>query len=159
MLFPALLPPQAALWPLTPAALLTLSDSMGCSMPGSSVLHCLPEFASIHIYGLCSACDATRPSHPLLCPFLLPSVFPSILSFPGSQLSASGGPSIGASASVLPMNIQGCFPLGWTGLISLLFKGLSSVFSSTTVWKHQFFCTYPSLWSNSHMCTWLPEKP
>ena len=71
---------------------------MGCSMPGSSVLHCLPEFASIHIYGLCSACDATRPSHPLLCPFLLPSVFPSILSFPGSQLSASGGPRIGASA-------------------------------------------------------------
>ena len=110
---------------------------MGCSMPGSSVLHCLPEFASIHIYGLCSACDATRPSHPLLCPFLLPSVFPSILSFPGSQLSASGGPSIGASASVLPMNIQGCFPLGLTGLISLQSTGLSRAFSNTTVQKHQ----------------------
>ena len=63
-------------------------------------------------------------------------------SFPKSEFFASGGPSIGASvsASVLPMNIQGWFPLGLTGLISLLSKGLSRVFSNTTVQKHQFFC-------------------
>ena len=87
--------------------------------------------------------------------------FPASGSFPMSQLFASGGQSIGASASVsvLPMNIQGSFPLGWTGLISLQSKGLSRVFSSTTIWKHQFFGTQPSFWSNSHICTWSPEKP
>ena len=63
-----------------------------------------------------------------------------------------------ASASVLPMNIQGWFPLGLTGLISLLSKGLSRFFSSTTIWKHQFFGAQPSLWSYSHIHTWLLEK-
>ena len=77
--------------------------------------------------------------------------FPAPGSFPMSQLFASGGKSIGASASasVLPMNIQGLFPLGLTGLISLLFKGLSRVFFNTTVQKHQFFSAQPSLWSRS----------
>ena len=102
-------------------------------------------------------------NHLILCrPFLLlPSIFPTSGSFPMSQLFASGGQSIGAlaSASVLPMNIQGWFPLGLTGLISLLSKGLPRVFSSTTVWKHQFFSAQPSLWSSSHICTWLLEKP
>ena len=72
-----------------------------------------------------------------------------------SQLFTSGGQSIGASpsASVLPLNIQGQFPLGLTGLISLLSKGLSRVFSSTTVQKHQFSGAQPSLWSNSHIHT------
>ena len=99
-------------------------------------------------------------NHLILCrPFLLlPSVFPSIRSFPMSWLFASGGQSIGASASVLPMNIQGWFLLGWTGLTSLLSVGLSRVFSNTTIWKHQFFGTQPSLWSNSHIHTWLLEK-
>ena len=73
-----------------------------------------------------------------------------------SQLFASGGQSIGASASesIFPKNIQGCFPLGLTGLISLLSKGLSRVFSSTTVQKHQFFSAQASLWPNSpiHTC-------
>ena len=70
-----------------------------------------------------------------------------------SQLVTSSGQSIGtsASSSVLPMNIQGWFPLGLTGLISFLSKGLSRVFSSTTIQKHQFFGTQPSLWSNSHI--------
>ena len=81
--------------------------------------------------------------------------------FSMSQLFASSGQSIGVSAlaSVLPMNIQSWFPLGLTGSISLLSKWLSRVFSSTTVWRHQFFGVQPSLWSNSHICTWLLEKP
>jgi len=80
-------------------------------------------------------------------------------SFPISQLFTSGSQSMGASASVLSLNIQGWFPLGWTGLISLPSKGLSKVFSSTTIWKHRFFGTQPSLWSNSYIHTWLLEKP
>ena len=80
--------------------------------------------------------------HPLL---LLPSIFPS------TKIFTSLVQSIGASASVLTMNIQGWFPLGLTGSISLLSVGLSRVFSSTTVWKHQFFGSQPSLQSNSHI--------
>ena len=81
-------------------------------------------------------------------------------SFPVGWLFASDGQSIRASAweSVLPMNIQGWFPLGLPGLISLLFKGLSGVFSSTTIWKHPFFGAQPSLWSNFHFCTLLLKK-
>ena len=80
--------------------------------------------------------------HPRL---LLPSIFPSIRVFQKSQFFASGGQSIGVSASVLPVNIQNRFPLGWTGWISLQSKGLSRVFSNTTVQKHQFFGTQLSL--------------
>ena len=82
-------------------------------------------------------------------------------SFPVGQLFTSDGQSIGASASasVLPMNIQGWFPLGLAGLISLQSKGLSRVFSNTTVQKHQLFGIQLSLWSNSHSHTWLLEKP
>ena len=99
-------------------------------------------------------------SHPLL-----PSSFAFSLSqyqsFSMSWLFLLAGQSIGASvsASVLSMNIQGWFPLGLTGSISLLFKGLSRIFSSTTVQKHQFFDAQPSLWSNSHIHKWLLEKP
>ena len=80
-----------------------------------------------------------------------PQSFPASGSSPMSRLFTSGGQSIGAlvSASVLPMNIQGWFPLELTGLISLLSKGLSRVFSSATIWKYQFFGAQPSLWSNS----------
>ena len=87
--------------------------------------------------------------------------FPASGSFLMSELFVSGGQSIGASASalVLPMNIQDWFPLGLTNLISLQSKGLSRVFSNTTVWKHQFFSAQPLLWSNSHIHTWLMEKP
>ena len=90
-----------------------------------------------------------------------PQSFPASGSFPRSQLFTSGDESIGASASasVLPMNTQDWFPLGWTGWISLQSKGLSRVFSNTTVQKHQFFSAQPLLWSNSHICTWLLEKP
>ena len=91
---------------------------------------------------------------------LLFSIFPASGSFPKSQLFASDGQSTGvsASASVLPMNIQDWFPMRLTGLISLMAKGLSSILSSTTVQKYQFFNVLPSFWSNSHICTWLLER-
>ena len=83
--------------------------------------------------------------------------FPASGSFPVSQLFRSGGQSTGAS--VLRVNIQGWFLLGLTGLTFLLSKGLSRIFSSTTIWKHHFFGAQPSLWCNSHIHTWLLEKP
>ena len=97
----------------------------------------------------------TPYNHLILCHHLLflPSIFPNIRVFPKSLLFTSGGQSIGASASVLPVNIQGWFPLGLIGLIFLLSKGLSRAFSSTTIQKHQFFGCQPSLWSNTHICT------
>ena len=89
-----------------------------------------------------------------------PQSFPASGSFPMSRLFTSGGQSIGGSAlaSVLPVNIQGWFSLGLTGLISLQSKGLLRVFSCITVQKYQFFVAQPSLWSNSHIYTWLLEK-
>ena len=103
------------------------------------------------------------PSHLILChPFSsCPQSFPASRSFPMSWPFASGGQLTGASASapVLPMNIQGWFPLQLTGLVSFLSKGLSRVFSSTIFWKYQFFSAQPSLWSSSHIGTWLLEKP
>ena len=113
-----------------------------------------------------NSCASSRWCHPAISSSVTPfsSCPQSFLAsgyFPMSQLFALNGQSIGASASasVLPMTIQGWFPLGLTGLISLQSKGLSRVFSNTTVWKHQFFGTQPSLWSNSHICTWLLGKP
>ena len=99
-------------------------------------------------------------SHFILClPFSsrLQS-FPAPGSFQMSQLFASGGQSIGASASVLPMNIQDWSPLGWTSLISLQSKGLSRIFSNTTVQKHQFFSAQPFFLSSSHIHPWLVKK-
>ena len=105
-------------------------------------------------------CYPTISSSVALFSFCL-QFFPASRSFSMSQLFTSDGQSIRAKASgsILPMNIQGWFPLGLTGLISLVFKGLSRVFSSTTIWKHQFFSIHPSLRSNSHTGTWLLEKP
>ena len=103
-------------------------------------------------------CFITASSSATLFSFYLPS-FPALGSFAVSWLFASGGQSIVASASVLPMNIQRWFLLGLTDLIFLQFKGLTRVFSSTTVQKHQFFGTQPSLWSSSHISAWLLEKP
>ena len=126
---------------------LTLCNPMYCSMPGFSVLHQLLKPAQTHVH---QVGDATQPSHPLSSP----SSFSYNLSqhqglSKMSQFFTSGGQSIGvsASASVLPMNIQDWFPLGWTGWISLQSKGLSRVSSNTTVWKHQFFGTQSFLYS------------
>ena len=105
--------------------------------------------------------ESVMPSNYLIfIPFSRLQSFPASGSFQMSQLFASGGQSIGisASTSVLPMNIQDWFPLGWTGWISLQSKGLSRVFSSTTV-QNQFFCAQLSLWSNSHVHTRPLEKP
>ena len=110
------------------------------------------------------------PLSPWRLPTILSSVtffssclqsFPAPGSFPMDCLFTSGGQSIGASASawVLPVNIQGWFPLGWTGLISLQSKGLSRVFYNTTVQKHQFFSSQLSSQANSHIHTWPLEKP
>ena len=113
-----------------------------------------------------NSCPSSRWCHPTISSSVVPfsshlQSFPTSGSFPRSQFFTSGGQSIGASASasVLPMNIEDWFPLGLIGLISLQSKGLSRVFSNTTVKKHQLFSAQPYLWSNSHIHTWLLEKP
>ena len=114
------------------------------------------------------ACSNSCPSSQWCHPTILSSVFPfssCLQSFPVSgsflmsQFFMSGGQNIGASASILPVNIQDWFPLGLTGLVSLQSRGLPRVFSNTTVQKHQFFDTHLSLQSNSHIHTWSLEKP
>ena len=125
---------------------------MNCNTPGFPVPHLSP---SLSLPRLMSIESVMLSNHLVLCcPFLLlSSVFPSIriFSYDMSRLFTSGSQSIGASASasVLPMSTQGWFPLGLTGLMSLLSKELSRVFSNTTVRKHQFFGAQPSLWSSS----------
>ena len=112
-----------------------------------------------------NSCPSSRWCHSTISSSLVPfshlQSFPASGSFQMSQFFASGGQSIGVSAStsVLPMNIQDWYHLGWTGWISLQFKGLSRVFPNTTVLKHQLFCALLSSWSNSHIHTWLLEKP
>ena len=135
----------------------TLCDPMECSTPGFPVLHHLPELAQTHVSWWC---------HPTISSSVIPfssclQSFPAPGSFQMSQLFTSRGQSIGvsAAASVIPMIIQDWFPLGWSGWIPLQSKGLTRVFSSTTVQKHQFFGTLPSLRSNSHIHTWLLERP
>ena len=113
-----------------------------------------------------NSCALSWWCHPIISSSVVPfssclQSFPASGCFPMGQLFPSRGHSIGASfsASVLPMNIQGWFPLGLADLISLLSNGLSRVFSSTTVRKHRFFSARPSLWPNSHIHAWLLEKP
>ena len=139
----------------------TLCNPMAFSTPGFPLLHQLPELAQIHTHWVS---DAIQPSCPLSSPS--PPAFnfsqlQGLFQWVSSLHQYFGGQSIGASASasVLPMNIQGWFPLGLTDLISLQSKGLSRVFSNTTVQRHQFFSAQPCLWSNSHIHTWLLEKP
>ena len=112
-----------------------------------------------------NSCPLSQWCHPTISSSIVPfsscpQSFPPSGSFQKSQLCASGGQSIevSASVSVLPMNTQDWSPLGWTGWISLQSKGLSRVFSNTTVQKHQFFGTQLSLWSNCHTHTWPLEN-
>ena len=113
-----------------------------------------------------NSCPSSQWCHPTISSTVFPfsfclQSFPASGSFPVSQFFISGGQSVGtsATASILPMNIQDWFPLGWTGWISLLSKGLSRIFSNTTVQKHLFFSTQLSSQSNSHIHTWPLEKP
>ena len=124
---------------------LTLCDPMDCRiLPGLPVHHQLLEFTQTHVHWV----DVSiQPTHPLLSPYPLSLNLPSIRVFSNESALCIRWPKIGVSAStsVLPMNIQDWFPLGWTGWISFLSKGLSIIFSNTTVKKHQFFCTQLSL--------------
>ena len=144
-----------------------------CSVAKSCLTFCDPWTAthqaslSFTTPRVCSnSCPLSQWCHPTIASSVISfssclQSFPASGSFPMSLFFASGGQSIrvSASASILPMNIQDWFPLGLTSSISLLSKGLSRVFSNTTVQKHQFFGTPPSLWYNSHIHTWLLEKP
>ena len=137
---------------------LTLCDPKNRSTPGLPIHHQLPEFTQTHVHRVS---DAIKPSHPLLSPSP-PAPNPSQhQSFPMSQLFAWGGQRTGVSAlaSFLPKNTQDWSPLWWTGWISLQSKGLTRVFSNTTVQKHQFFSTQLSSQSNSHIHTWPVERP
>ena len=121
----------------------TLCDPMDCSTPGFCVLHHVLELAQTHVHWVGDAIQIISSS---VIPFSsCPQSFPASESFLLSWLYLAGGQSIGASSSVLPMNIQDWFPLGFTGLISLQSKGVSSNFSSTIVQKHQSFSAQPSL--------------
>ena len=166
----------------------TLCDPVNCSTPGLPVHHHLPEFTETHVHRVGDAIQpsnpllspfppAPNPSQPSSCPvvqwcYLNMSSSAALFSFCLQSFQASGsfpmdwsfpldGQNIGASASssVLPMNTQDWSPLEWTGWISLQSKGLSKVFSNTTVQKHQFFGTQLSSQPNYHIHTWPLEKP
>ena len=135
-----------------------LCDPMNRSTPGLPVHHQLPESNHTHVHRVG---DAIQPSHPLLSPSP-PAPNPSQHQGLFQWVSSSHEVAkvlVSASASVLPMNTQDWSLLGWTGWISLQSKGLSRVFSNTTVQKHQFFCAQLSSQSNSHIHTWPLEKP
>ena len=144
------------------------SIQFSCSVVSNSLWHqhaslCYPS-PTPGAYS--NSCPSSQWCHPTISSSVItfsscPQSFPASGSFQMSHFFTSGGQSIGvsASASVLPMNNQDWSPLGWTGWISLQSKGLSRVFSNTTVQKHQFFGAQLSLWSNSHIHIWLLEKP
>ena len=132
-----------------------LYDPMDCSTPGL-----LSITNSWSLLKPCPSSPSSRCCHPTISTSVVPfssclQSCPTCWSFSMSWLFTSDDQSIGASASasVLPMNIQNRFPLGWTGLIFLHFKGCSRVFSNTTGQKRQFFSAHLSLWSNSHIHT------
>ena len=154
-------------WSIAPVWLSSfqlLSHVQLCAIPWTAACQASLSFtASWSLLKLISIELVMPSNHLIVCChlLLLPSIFPSIRFFSIEltlhQVTKMLG--VSASASVLPMNIQDWFPLGLTGLISLQSKGLSRVFSSTTIQKHQFLSAQLSLWSNSHIHTWLLEKP
>ena len=135
---------------------LTLCDPMNRSMPGLPVHRQLSDFTQTHVHQVSDAISSS------VVPFSsCPQSLPASESFPISQLFAWGGQStrVSALASFLPKKSQGWSPSEWTGWISLQTRGLSRVFSNTTVQEHQFFGAQPSSQSNSHIHTWPQEKP
>ena len=133
----------------------TLWDPMNCSTPGLPVCHQLPEFTQTHVHRVGDTISSS------VVPFSCPQSLPASESFPMSQLFPWGGQSTGVSALALflPKKSQGWSPSERTGWISLQSKGLSRVFSNTTVQKHQFFGAQLSSQSNSHTHTWPLGKP
>ena len=147
-------------------ALLFSHSVMSDSLRPIGLQHARPPCPSPSPRACSNSCPLSQWCHPTISSSVVPfssclQPLPTSGSFLMSQLFASGGQSIGASALtlVLPVNLKDWFLLVWTGWISLQSKGLSRVFSNTTVQKHQFFCAQPSLWSNSHIHTWLLAKP
>ena len=152
---------------------LTLCDPMNCNMPGFPVLYYLWVCSNSCPWSW--LCHLTNSS--FIIPFCsCPQSFPASESFPISsplfpkfRVFSQWVGSLHQVTKVLELElelqhqsfqwIQGWLPLGLTGLISLLSKGFSRVFSSTTIQKHHFFNAQTSLWSNSYICTWLQEKP
>ena len=139
-----------------------VSDSLWPHESQHAMPPCLSATPGVHP----NSRPSSRWCHPAISSSVIPfsscpQSLPASESFPMTQFFAWGGQSTGVSAlaSFLPKNTQDWSPLEWTGWISLKFKGLSRVFSSTTVQKYQFFSTQPSLWPSSHIHTWLLEKP
>ena len=161
------LPQLTKCWKISAAALLFVVESLSrvWLFLTHGLQHVRPPCPSPTPEVYSNSCPLNQWCHPIISssvPFSsCPQSFPLSGSCQMSLLFASGGQSIrlSASTSVLPMNIQDWSLLGWTGWISLQSKGRSRVFSNTTVQKHQFFGTQLSLQSNSHIPTWLLEKP
>ena len=159
---------------LYPAMFILLHTHLSAQLSSSVVCKSLRPHGLQHARLLCSpptpracspSCPLSRWDRPTISSYFVPfssclQSFPASGSFLRNHFFTSGGQSIAvsASASVLPMNIQDWFPLGWTGWISLQSKGLSRVFFNTIVQEHQFFGTQLSLWSKFHIHTWLLEK-
>ena len=136
---------------------LTLWDPMDCSTPGFPVLHYLLDFAQIMSIESMMPSNHLNPLSPPCPPALNLSQHQGLFQWDSS--SHQGAKLLDLQHQSFPRIVQGWFPLGFTSLISLQFKGLSRVFSNTTVQKHQFFGAQPSLRFNSHTHTWLLEKP
>ena len=155
----SLLPPQGVPWGPSCCCLsatqscLALCDPMDCSTPGFP--HHIPQFAEVHVHCIS---DAIQPSHLTLF-FCCPQSFPASGTLPMDWLITSNDQNTGASASASVNEYSRLISFRLTGLISLLSKGLWGVFSSTTVWRRQFFGTLPSLWSRSHSHTWPLGRP
>ena len=131
----------------------TLCDPMNCSTPGLPAHHQLLEFTQTHVHRVS---DAIQPSHPLSSPSPSAPIPPSIRVFSNESTLRMRWPKFWSfSFSISPSKQHTGLPLEWTGWISLLSKGLSRIFSNTTVQKHWFFGAQISLWSNSHIHTWL----
>ena len=160
---PLLLPPS--IFPIISSVQFSHSVVSNSSWP-HELQHARPPCPSPTPRVHSNPCPSSQWCHPTISSSVVPfsscpQSFPASGSFPMSQLFSSGGQSTGvsASASFLPKDTQDWSPLEWTGWISLQSKGLSRVFSNTTVQKHQFFGTQPSSQSNPHIQTWLLEKP